>query len=181
MLNELQNQNPLEPQDTSKLVENMQKLQDLANTTFTKFRNDIRWAQDLVGKQVEVQQVQGTPKQIEAWKNKNLVPDVGYLPVTGTVEGFRVVDESVWITIGGKQYPADNVKQVQPETAQQNSARLFELAGASLGRGITWYDQDDKAVSAKVTDVRMDAAGQVLLIAGGQTVPWSAVKRISAL
>ena len=63
MLNELQNQNPLEPQDTGKLVENMQKLQDLANTTYSKFRNDIRWAQDLVGKSVEVQQVQGTPKE----------------------------------------------------------------------------------------------------------------------
>ena len=50
MLAELSNQDPFEPAETAKLVENAQKLQELSNTRFERYRNDLRWAQDLIGK-----------------------------------------------------------------------------------------------------------------------------------
>ena len=109
------------------------------------------------------------------------MPDVGYLPVNGEVTGFRVVDEQVWLTVGDKHYPADNVKQVQPARAQQSSERLYEIAGAALGRGVTWTLPNGKSASGLVTDVRMNDVGDVVLLAGGQTVSWGQVRRISSL
>ena len=54
MLSEITNLDPFEPANTAEMVQNMQKLQELANANFEKFRNDIRWAQDLVGNEVTV-------------------------------------------------------------------------------------------------------------------------------
>lgn len=170
MLAEVTSQSPFDPQETSKLVENMQKLQELANTTYEKFRSDIQWGQDLMGKEVRVQQMPITPAEQEKLVNKGLRPDVGYAQVQGRVESFRVVDESVYITIGGKDYPIDNLKQLVP---QQNTTDLSAVADRLLGKEVVYYDKDTaKTGSGKVASVALDSQGGILVEVGGESVAY---------
>ena len=78
MLSELAHQDPMQPQETSKIVENMQKLQELANTQYTKFRADIGWGQQLMGKTVNVQQMMIGESEKQKLINAGVRPDVGY-------------------------------------------------------------------------------------------------------
>ncbi|HYE06499.1 MAG TPA: flagellar hook capping FlgD N-terminal domain-containing protein, partial [Planctomycetota bacterium] len=88
MLSELSQQDPFEPQETSKIVEGMQKLQDLANSRFEKYRDDQRWAQDLVGKTVTAQQMILTDAEAEELVERGLAPGRGYASVDGKVDAF---------------------------------------------------------------------------------------------
>jgi flagellar hook assembly protein FlgD len=83
MMAEVTNQDPLQPSDTSKMVDNLQKLQDLANSTYSKFRADIKWANDLMGQTVQVQQQSIDEKKATSQKDKGLKPDVGFGLVNG--------------------------------------------------------------------------------------------------
>jgi len=176
MLAEVTNQNPLEPQETSKLVDNMQKLQELANTTYAKFRDDIKWAQNLNGQSVSVQQQALDPKQKEALVNKGLTPDVGYQQVTGKVTGFRVVDQVVYLQIGNHDYPADNVRQVLPESSGPNY--LATMADQLLGKRVVYFKPDGSAANGLVTSVSLDDKQELQLEVGGQRVPYKDVKQI---
>lgn len=170
MLAEVTSQSPFDPQETSKLVENMQKLQELANTTYEKFRSDIQWGQNLMGKEVRVQQMPITPAEQEKLVNKGLRPDVGYAQVQGRVESFRVVDESVYITIGGKDYPIDNLKQLIP---QQNTTDLSAVADRLLGKEVVYYEQATATTgSGRVTSVALDNQGGILVEVGDTSVAY---------
>ena len=69
LLSEITNQDPFKPQDSAQIVEGMQKLQELANSRYEKSRDDQRWARDLIGGSVSVQQAQleGACSKHEAW------------------------------------------------------------------------------------------------------------------
>jgi len=179
MLSELKQQDPMEPQDTSKLVDNMQKMQELANTQFTKFRNDVRWAQDLMGKSVTVQQQGITDKEATAQINAGLNPDVGYGNATGPISSFRVVGQEVYVHVGNYDYPTDNVKQVVPMT--QDPAQLSSVANNVLGRQVGyWLGTTDKAALGIVTGVGWDTNGETTLTVDGKTkVPYANVTSIS--
>ncbi len=179
MLAEVVNQNPLDPQDTGKLVDNMRKLQELANSTYQKFRTDITWAQDLTGKSVSVQQQALTPDEAQTQKDSGLKPDVGYQAVTGRVTGFRVVKEAVYVTVGDKDYPVDNIKQIIPE--RNDSRQLAEVANAVIGRKVFWTDDKGVAASGTATDVSFSEDGSVRVSIGTATVvPFSKITRIGA-
>ena len=174
MLAEVTSQSPFDPQDTGKMVENLQKLQELANTTYAKYRADITWAQQLVGQSVSVQQSPLTAAELQEATEQGLRPDVGYGQVTGPVTSFRTVKEKVWLTVGGKDYPIDNLKQVQPESA---STALGSAAAAALGRQVGWIDDAGQPRSGLVREIRQGADGVILRI-GDQDVPFARIRSI---
>ncbi len=176
MLAEVTNQNPLEPQETSKLVDNMQKLQELANTTYQKFRGDINWAENLMGQTVSVQQQALDPKQKEALTNKGLNPDIGFQQVSGKVTGFRVVDQVVYVQVGAHDYPTDNVKQIVPDN--HNAQYLATMADQMLGKTVVYTKADGTAGNGKITSVSYDKDSELVMEIGSERVPYKNIKQI---
>lgn len=168
MLAEITNQDPLQPTETSKMVENLKALQELANTTYRRFRDDLRWAQELVGKTVTVAQSPLTAAERTRLVNKGLLPDVGYATVDGRVEGFRVVDEQVWLSIGGKHYAIDKVQQIRPQGGGQDLAALAPLVGM---RARYLPDEGGAAREGAVRGVMLGDDGQARLQVGDAQVP----------
>jgi flagellar basal-body rod modification protein FlgD len=177
LMSEITHQDPLKPQDTAQIVDSMQKLQQLANSRYEKQRDDERWARDLVGGSVTVQQSSFTGDDLKALKDKGLDPDVGYQTVSGVVQSFRVVGEQIWVKVGGKDYQLDNVKQIDPP--KTDGGDLAGMAGM-LGRKVTWAAEGDSASGAGVvSSLSLGDAGQVLLGIGGAQIPLSRVRGIS--
>jgi flagellar hook assembly protein FlgD len=176
MLAEVSNQSPFDPQETSKLVENMQKLQELANSTYDKYRADLKWAQDLMGKSVNVQQQPLDGKQAEALQNKGLKPDIGYGNKNGVVSSFRVVDETVYVTVNDKDYPVDNVKQVIPEN--DGADALAAAANQLLGRKIGWFNDQGQQKAGVVTEVLRGADGALRARVGSDLVVYDRITSI---
>jgi len=171
MLSEVTNQDPLQPAETSKMVENMKSLQELANTSYTKFRNDVRWAQDMVGQTVNVTQLPATEAERTSLANKGLKPDVGYGNVDGRVESFRVVEEEVWVSIAGKDYPIDNIKQVR--TQANDPDQLSRISSQIMGMRIKyWKDEVTDRAEGIVSSVGYDLEGNVLLGVGNEYVKY---------
>lgn len=171
MLSELANQDPMKPQETSKIVENMQKLQELANTQYTKFRADIQWGQQLLGKTVNVQQMMISEGEKQKLLNTGVRPDVGFGNLDGKVTSFRQVGETVYVTIGDHDYPIDNVKQVRPESGNDPDY-LADIAGNLLGRTVGYRLDDGTMSQGRVTHVGYDTAGAVMLNINGLAVPY---------
>lgn len=178
LLAEITQQDPFKPQDTGQIVDGMQKLQQLANTKYQKFRDDQRFAQDLMGKDVTVQQASLQPKELEALKAKGLNPDVGFGTVQGKVDTYRVVDETVYLNVGGKDYAIDNLYQINPP--QKDTSYLAGLASGILGTNASYYDTDPGKLSVgKVTAISLNGNNDVMLTIGGKDVPFSHVKKIA--
>lgn len=179
MLSEITNQDPLNPSDTSKMVESMRQLQSMANTANEKNRADITWAQQLVGSMVNVGQVVATEAEKTAYLNYGLVPDVGYGNKDIRVEGFRVVDKKVWIASSdGKNYPIDNVQQVLNNRFDTNA--LAEASNRLLGMKVG-YISDSKGTRKEgvVTSVGYNADGAITLSVNGTYVRYDDVVAIS--
>jgi flagellar basal-body rod modification protein FlgD len=165
MLTEITNQDPLAPTETSKLVDNMKSLQELANTSYTKFRSDVTWAQNLVGKKVNVIQLAASEAERVKLVNKGLKPDVGFANLDGKIESFRVVEEEVWVSIGGKDYPIDNVKQVR--STANDPAQLAQVSSQLLGMRIQYYkDSVTDVTEGVVSSVGYDSDGNIRLGVG---------------
>ncbi|TVR44299.1 MAG: hypothetical protein EA402_07520, partial [Planctomycetota bacterium] len=162
MLAELSNQDPFEPMETSKLVENMQKLQELSNTRFERYRNDLRWSQELIGQEVTVNQNALREQEVQALRNRGFNPDVGYGVVTGTVSGYRTMGETVWITIDNKDYKLDNVQRIEPK--KETIDGKIDLANNLLGFFVT-YSADTQGANGAglVEDVQWDSSGEVFI------------------
>jgi|GEM_PF-3338085 len=177
LLAEITQQDPMQPQETSKIVEGMQKIQELANSRFEKFRDDQRWARDLAGQSVTVQQVQVDPGELTKLRERGLDPDIGYGSISGVVERYRVVDERVWVHANGKDYPIDNIRQVNPPAP--GGEQLGTVAAGMLGR-IVQYRSEDGTTSTEglVGAVGFGSAGGVVLTIGDEQVPVSRVQRI---
>jgi flagellar hook assembly protein FlgD len=176
MLSELAHQDPLAPQETSKIVENMQKLQDLANTQFTKFRGDLSWAQQLMGKSVNVQQSMISAGEKQKLIDQGLNPDVGFGNVKGEVSSFRQVKETVYVTIADHDYPIDNVKQVLPQ--HNNPDTLSNLAANLVGKTVGYKLDDGTLGKGQVTNVAYDTAGELVLNIGGLAIPYANMVQI---
>jgi len=181
MLSELSHQDPMAPQETSKIVENMQKLQELANTQYSKFRADIGWGQQLLGQDVSVQQQIISENEKVALVNAGLRPDVGYGNKDGKVSSFRQVGETVYVSIGDFDYPIDNVRQVRPkEQAGNDPDYLANIAGNLLGKTVGYRLDDGTASQGKVTHVGYDTDGAVMLNIGGQAIPYRNMIQIAS-
>jgi DNA-binding XRE family transcriptional regulator len=176
MLSELANQDPLAPQETSKIVENMQKLQQLANSQFEKYRADLTWAQNLMGKEVNVQQVSISDSERQKLVNAGVRPDVGFGNKEGAVTGFRQVGEIVYVSVGDHDYPVDNVKQVKPQ--KFDPTYLAGLARDLVGMNVGFSRPDGTKAQGPVTDVAYDPNGDILLNINGEAVPYGSILKI---
>lgn len=178
MLSEITQQDPFKPQDTSTIVENMQKLQQLANSKYEKFRDDQKWARDLTGRSVTVQQAVLTEAERTAAVETGLNPDVGYQSVSGMVESYRVVGEAVWVQVAGKHYQIDNVKQIDPP--QRDATYLAGISEGLLGRKVQYMPDGDPARREEgvVTAVSLREQGRITLTIGGKEVPMESMTRI---
>lgn len=175
MLAEIANQDPFEPTKTSDMVENMQKLQELANVQYEKFRADLRWAEELIGKNVTLQQVVLPPDAAQRLVESGVNPDVGYGLVEGPVDTYRVVGETVWVSVGGREYPVDNVQRVLP--ANEGNRYMVELAQGLLGREVI-LDSQQGASRGTVMDVYWNDRDEVVLNVDGYEVPFEAIRGI---
>ena len=176
MLSEITNQDPFEPTETAKMVENMQKLQELSNSKFEKFRDDIRWAQDIVGKEVTANQQFLTPEEKEGLEVRVINPDAGFGLVDGKIDSYKVVGENVWVSIGGKDYPIDNIQQIKPPGT--DTAGYTGLADSLLGNKITYIDEEFQLHTGKVDSVSWNG-DEINLIVAGELVPFSNVRGMS--
>lgn len=178
MLSEITQQDPFKPQETSTIVENMQKLQQLANSKFEKFRDDQKWARDLVGQSVTVQQSVIGDNEKKSYTDAGLNPDIGYQSVSGTVESFRVVGEAVWVQVGGKHYQIDNVRQIDPP--KHDATYLAGISDGLLGRKVQYVSEADPAKREEglVTAVSLREQGRITLTIGGKEVPMESITRI---
>jgi flagellar hook assembly protein FlgD len=176
MMTEITHQSPLDPSDTGKLVDNVQKLQELANTTFQKFRADITWGQQLVGQTVSVLQQPLTPAEKQSQLDKGLKPDVGFKQIVGKVSSYRIVDQKVYLTVGDKDYPMDNVKQIVPDS--QQSQYLANMADQLLGKSVAYLDAKGLPASGKVTSVQYDKDSNLMLEIDKNSVNFNKVTQI---
>jgi flagellar basal-body rod modification protein FlgD len=176
MMTEITNQDPLNPSDTSKLVDDVQKLQDLANSTYQKYRSDITWAQQLMGQTVSVQQQALSPADAQAQKDSGLNPDVGFATVTGKVTSFRNVNQTIYVTVGGKDYPMDNIQQVVPDA--QNAQYLSQMANELLGKQVAYVDSTGTQTSGQVNSVKYDSSNNLVLQVGTASVPFNQITQI---
>jgi flagellar hook assembly protein FlgD len=176
MMTEITHQSPLDPSDTGKLVDNVQKLQELANTTFQKFRADITWGQQLVGQTVSVLQQPLSPAEKQSQLDKGLKPDVGFKQIVGKISSYRIVDQKVYVTVGDKDYPMDNVKQIVPDS--QQSQYLANMADQLLGKSVAYLDAKGLPASGKVTSVQYDKDSNLMLEIGKNSVNFNKVTQI---
>ena len=176
MLAEITNQDPFEPTKTAEMVQNMQKLQELANTRFDKFRNDLRWAEDLIDKPVTIQQAAISAFEAQALRDKGINVDVGFGFVQGVVDSYRVVGEQVWLTVAGKEYPIDNVQKVEPGLRDQGS--LVEIASSLIDREVRYIDGEGIS-SGRVTDIVWDGYGNMALTINGRNVRFELIRGIA--
>ncbi len=180
MLSEITNQDPLNPSDTSKMVESMRQLQVLANTASEKFRADVTWAQQMVGQMVNVTQVVATPEQQQDMKDVGLNPDVGYGNKDIRIDGFRVIDQTVWVQAqDGKQYPIDNIKQVLNNRFDTDA--LAEISNRLLGMRVGYLSGIDGTTRKEgvVTGVGYDSDGKINLAVDGGYIRYDDVIAIS--
>lgn len=179
MLAELSNQDPFEPAETAKLVENAQKLQELSNTRFERYRNDLRWAQDLIGKEVTVSQNNLSETEAQVLRDRGLNPDVGFGIVEGEVASYRTIGENVWINVDDKDYKIDNVQRIDPE---DNIDQRIDLAQNLNGYFVSFSaDTAGEAGSGTVSDVQWDEDGDVFVTVGGKFVPYENITSIGVV
>lgn len=177
MLSELANQDPMEPMETSKLVENMQKVQDLANTRFERFRNDLSFAQEVMGKGITVTESNISEDEAQTLKDRGLNPAVGFDVVTGQVSSFRVVGEQVWVNIEDKDYKLENLQRIEPETDGIDGK--IGLANDLLGFFVSYSaDTQGDNGAGLVSDIQWDQSGEVFLSVGGKFVPYENITSI---
>jgi hypothetical protein len=177
MLAEITQQDPMNPSETSELVKGMQQLQQLANSRYEKYRDDVSWGQNLMGQRVVAGQVSMGDAEYEAHVERGLAPDRGYGTVFGEVQFFRTVGESVWVRIGEKDYPIDNVQAVEPAAPQESY--YTGIADQLLGRRVSFLDDEGEQQAGMVDELTWNEEGEVALLIGGHLVPFERIRSIS--
>jgi len=178
MLTELTQQNPLEPADTKDLIANLRELQGLLTEQVAKKRSDLSWASELVGQTVTVSQSLVTNDEYNGLVDSGLTPDIGASSASGTVDSYKVVDDEVWISVGGYDYPIDNVTATTPASGASNLATLAELGSSLNGRTIDYLDSSGSIVSGTVTGVNIGDDGEYTLTVAGEEIRFSAMQSV---
>ena len=176
MLSEITNQDPFEPTETGKMVENMQKLQELTNANFEKFRDDIRWAQDLVGKEVTANQAYLTEREVQGLKDRGVDPELGFGVVEGRIDSYKVIGETVWVSVDDKDYKIDNIQQIKPPGA--DNMGNTNLADSLLGKQVTYIDDTLVPVTGTVERVTWNG-DDINLTVDGKSVPFTSIKGLA--
>lgn len=125
LVNQLKNQNPLEPQSNEEFITTMAQFNSLE--TLASVDNNIQYGQamSLIDRMVTAQEL-----------NKE--------PVTGRVEKAGIVDGKVVVYVAGKEYRLSEVKEVQNQDPAQRPATGSDLIQAALmiGREVLISEED---------------------------------------
>jgi flagellar hook assembly protein FlgD len=183
MLAEITTQDPTQPEDTSQMVQEMESMQQLANTQAQAYQNNLKFAQQLVGEQVNVQQQQLSASDLANEQSQGLNPSTGDGTNSGTVTSYKDINQSVYVTVGGYDYPIANVTQVMP--ASNSPSTLAAAAQSMLGNTVGYTipattTTPASGASGQVTGVSFDSNGNVQLTVGNTLVPYSAITSISS-
>lgn len=113
LVNQLKNQNPLEPQSNEEFISTMAQFNSLE--TLVSLDNNIQYGQamSLIDKMVTAQEI-----------NKE--------PVTGRVEKAGIVDGKVVVYVAGEKYSLSEVREVQNQDPGQRPATGSDLIQAAL-------------------------------------------------
>jgi flagellar basal-body rod modification protein FlgD len=182
MLAEITTQDPTQPEDTSQMVQEMESMQQLANTQAQAYQNNLKFAQQLVGEQVNVQQQQLSATDLANQRAEGLNPSVGNATNSGTVTSYKDISQTVYVTVGGYDYPIGNVSQVMPPS--NSPSTLAAAAQAMLGKTVAWTipasaGAPASSASGQVSGVSFDSSGNVQLNVGNAQVPYSAITGIA--
>ncbi len=179
MLSELTNQDPMKPSETSEIVDGMRKLQELANAQYGKFRDDLKWGQDLMGQTVTANQANLTDEEYQEHLDRGLQPARGFGLVTGEVEHFRVIGQNVWVRIDDKDYQIDNIQTIVPDAG--TNSQYAGLADSLLGRKVDYYTQGTGFGNGVVDRVSWDDDGAITLDVNGEEIPFESIRAVSSV
>lgn len=172
LLTELSNQDPLQPQDSSKLLEQISNIRNIESQL------SLQEQLGSLGTQSGVSSAgQMIGKFVKGLDDKNE-------KVEGLVTSIRIEDGKPVLNLsGGKTLKADRVTEVlrtEDQDAVTIQALLGDLqllqTGALIGRKVTGTSDQGADVTGIVTAVRIDGGRARLQLDGGQELPVSKVK-----
>ena len=176
MLAEITHQDPMNPSETSELVKGMQQLQELSNAKFEKYRQDLEWAQNVMGRTVTVGQVQMADAEYESHLERGLQPDRGFGTVNGPVTFFRNIGESVWVRIGDYDYPIDKIQTVAPEPLSETY--FTGMADHLVGRKVGYMDDASQFQEGTVDEISWDESGNITVYVGNEGIAFERIRNI---
>lgn len=179
MLTELTQQDPFEPSKVSDMVTNIREIQSLLSAQEEDQRSDLSWGNELVGKTVTVGQTLLSESEYSGLVDDGLNPDVGSGTVTGTVTGFKVIDNQVWVGVGGLDYKIDNVQSMTPSTTNADTSTLAEICGSFIGRTAGYVDAAGTAQSGVISSIKIGDDGSYTLVIGDDEVAFSSLTSVS--
>lgn len=176
MVTQLKNQNPLEPMDNTQFISQMAQFSALeqAQNTNQVIKSDSAYG--LVNKLVKATYTDETTKEI--------------LQVAGVVTMARVDGDKIYVKVGNKEVPYENVKEVtdviseyeQLQTINQNfrMSAAFNMIGKDVKAKILKEGTKDQYedITGKVTGVRMDN-GSIYAQIGDKEVSVDAIYQVN--
>jgi hypothetical protein len=92
------------------------------------------------------------------------------------VDNFRVLDQQVWISVRGHDYPIDNLKQIVPEARQ--GEYLSQMADQLLGKHVAYKNEKGEIKGGTVSAVKYDDKGSLQVQIGESAIPFTQVVQI---
>lgn len=174
IIKELSNQDPLQPQDTQALLEQLSTIRDIESQVSLQedleslvLQNSVTSASALIGKQV---------KGLDA-SNRN---------VAGTVTAMRIEsDKPILVLDSGNELPADNVTEVvNSQNNEKDDAALMQQLSlldpaALIGKQVSGKDVDDDVIEGIVTAIRIENDKAILELDSGKSLPVDRLSRYS--
>ncbi|MHB8918388.1 MAG: flagellar hook assembly protein FlgD [Desulfocucumaceae bacterium] len=148
LVNQLKNQNPLEPQSNEEFISTMAQFNSLE--TLASVDKNIQYGQamSLIDRMVTAQEL-----------NKE--------PVTGRVEKAGIVDGKVVVYVAGKEYSLSEVKEIKNQDPGQRPATGSDLIQAALmiGREVL-ISKDDGLIRGIVEKVGVNKGILQVFVSG---------------
>ncbi len=123
MVSEMQNQNPLQPQDSNQFLNQLAQfttMEQMMNIEATETQmlqvNQLAFEHSLIGQSVTVKNTDGNS-------------------VTGQVTGIQVNNGDPQVVIGGTAYPLGSVLSMGDSTKSTNSSQTTAVKSGSNGSG----------------------------------------------
>lgn len=160
LVNQLKNQDPLEPQSNDQFITTMAQFNSLE--TLSSLDKSVQYSQAMamIDKPVTVQTL-----------NKD--------PVTGKVEKVGVVDGKVVVYVGGKEYQLSEVKEIMFENPSQGPAAGNNLIQAAMMIGREVLIQKEKEQIRGIVEKVGLSQGAVKVYVNGEPYDISAIAEIS--
>ncbi len=171
MTEELTHQDPLKPQDSAALLEQLSSLRDIESQMALQesleslvLQNQLATAGNIIG------------KAVSGLDDSNAM-------ISGVVEAIRVVEEEVWVRLeSGQQLKMNNVVQV--DDLNQIESLVLEnqvsTAGQLIGCDVQGINENGLTVNGVVTSVVVEDGLPMLELTSGHKLAIDRLLRVSA-